>query len=133
MASFVSANLSHELSGGMVAFTLEMRIRFESHEVGHRWLLQYEYMEEDPLSDDRISPVRPAEAFGDQSAHLKRHYIIPSKEEIELSYQDEIAAHLVDTEIGKEEVYVKVEALPTEAPEGFVAARTRTNVTKVDV
>ena len=133
MASFVSANLGHELTGGMVTFKLDMKVRFEPHEVGHRWLVQYEYMEEDPVSDDRISPLRPAEAFGQADAHYQRHYIIPSQDEVELTYTDEIAAHLVDTEIGKEEVYVKVQILPLEAPEGFVPAKTRTNITKVDV
>ena len=133
MASFVSANLSHELTGGMVTFTLDMKIRFEPHEVGHRWLIQYEFMEQDPVSDDRISSLRPAEAFGQADAHYKRRYIVPSKDEIELSYTEEIAAHLVDTEPGKEEVYAKVQALPLDAPEGFVAAKTRTNITKVDV
>jgi hypothetical protein len=133
MASFVSANLGHELTGGMVTFTLDMKIRFEPHEVGHRWLVQYEYMEEDPVKDDSISKKRPAEAFGQVDARYQRHYIMPSQDEVELSYTDEIAAHQVDTEIGKEEVYVKVQILPLERPEGFVPAKTRTNITKVDV
>ncbi len=133
MASFVSANLSHELTGGMVAFTLTTKIRFESLEVGHRWLLQYEFKEEDPLVDDTISRLRPSEAFGTPDASLKRHYFIPSKDEVEFSFTDEIAAHLVNTEIGKEEVYVNIQVLPLEAPEGFVPAKTRTNITQVDV
>lgn len=133
MASFVSANLSHELTGARVTFTLDTKIRFEDHEVGHRWLLQYEFKEEDPLADDTISKLRPAEAFGKADAHLHRHYFVPSKEEIELSFTEEIPAHQVDTEPGKEEVYVNVQVLPLEAPEGFVPAKARTNVTVVDV
>ncbi|HSG82077.1 MAG TPA: hypothetical protein VLC48_07500 [Gemmatimonadota bacterium] len=133
MASFVSANLSHELSGQFVTFTLSTVIRFEPKEVGHRWLLQYQFMEEDAVSDDKLSQLRPAEAVGDPNPGVKRHYIIPSKEEIELSYEEEFSKHLVDTEIGKEEVYAKVDILPLEAPQGFVAGSTRTNITVVDV
>ncbi|NIR42494.1 MAG: hypothetical protein GWN99_01210 [Gemmatimonadetes bacterium] len=133
MASFVSANLSHELSENFVTFKLTTVIRFEPKEVGHRWLLQYQFMEEDPMADDKLSPLRPAESVGDVNPGLKRHYIIPSKEEVELSYTEEFSKHLVDTEVGKEEVYAKVDVLPLEAPEGFVAGRTRTNITVVDV
>lgn len=133
MASFVSANLSHELTEHFVKFTLTTVIRFEPKEVGHRWLLQYQFMEEDPMADDKLAQLRPAESVGDPSPGLKRHYIIPSKEEVELTYSEEFSAHLVDTEIGKEEVYAKVEVLPLEAPPGFVAGKTRTNITVVDV
>lgn len=133
MASFVSTNLGHELSGGFVVFKLDAKLKFEAKEVGHRWLIQIEFMEQDPVSDDRLSPLSPAEAFGQADAHVKRHYIIPSSDEIELAFTEEFPAHLVDTEWGKEEVYAKIQALPLEAPEGFVAAQTRTNVTKVDV
>jgi hypothetical protein len=133
MASFISANLDHELSGEFVIFKLEAKIRFEEKEVGHRWLFQYEFMEEDTVSDDRLSQLTPAETFGQPDAYVKRHYIIPSKAEVELSYTEEFPKHLVDTEIGKEEVYVNVQILPLEAPPGFVPGKTRTNVTQVDV
>jgi len=133
MASFMSANLGHELKGNFVTFTLDAKLRFEPKEVGHRWLFQIEFMEEDPVSDDKLSPIRKSEAFGQADAHIKRHYFIPSKEEVELSFVEEFPAHLVDTEWGKEEVYAKVQALPLEAPPGFVAAKTRTNITNVDV
>jgi hypothetical protein len=133
MASFMSANLDHELTGNFVVFKLDAKLRFESKEVGHRWLFQIEFMEEDPVSDDKLSPVPKSEAFGQADAHIKRHYFIPSKEETELSFTEEFPAHLVDTEWGKEEVYAKVQALPLEAPPGFVAAKTRTNVTRVNV
>lgn len=133
MASFVSANLSHELSEHFVTFKLDAVIRFAPQEVGHRWLLQYQFMEEDPMSDDKLSQLRPAQQVGDPSPGIKRHYIIPSKEEVEISYTEEFSKHLVDTEIGKEEVYATVELLPLEAPEGFVAGKTRTNITIVDV
>jgi hypothetical protein len=76
MASFVSANLSHELSEHFVTFTLTTVIRFEPKEVGHRWLLQYQFMEEDPMADDKLSQLRPAESIGDPNPGLKRHYII---------------------------------------------------------
>jgi hypothetical protein len=133
MASFVSANLGHELSKKFVTFKLDAKLRFEQKEVGHRWLFQIEFMEEDPISDDVLSPLRKSEAFGQTDAHITRHYFIPSTEEVELSFTEEFPAHLVDTEWGKEEVYAKVQALPLGAPAGFVAAKTRTNVTKVDV
>lgn len=133
MASFVSANLTHELSENFVTFKLTTVIRFEPKEVGHRWLLQYQFMEEDPMADDKLSPLRKAESVGDVNPGLKRHYIIPSKEEVELSYTEEFSKHLVDTEVGKEEVYAKVDVMPLEAPEGFVAGSTRTNITVVDV
>lgn len=133
MASFVSANLDHELSDNFVVFKLDAKVRFEPKEVGHRWLVQIEFMEEDPVKDDKLSSMSKAEAFGQADAHLKRHYIIPSKEEVELSFSDEFPKHLVDTEVGKEEVYAKLQVLPLEAPPGFVAAKTRTNVTVVDV
>lgn len=133
MANFVTANLGHEISGGFVNFRLDTRLRFEPEEVGHRWLFQVRFMEEDPLADDRLSPLRPSESFGDPSAHIKRHYFVPSKEEIDLSFTEEFPKQLVDTEWGKEEVYASLEVLPLEAPAGFVPAKTRTNVIKVDI
>lgn len=133
MASFVSATLAHELSGNFVVFKLDAKLRFEAKEVGHRWLFQIKFMEEDPMSDDQLSPLRASESFGDPSAHIKRHYFIPSKQEIELSFTEEFAKQQVDTEWGKEEVYASLEVLPLEAPAGFVPAKTRTNITNVDV
>jgi len=133
MASFVSANLDHELSGNFVVFKLDTKIRFEPKEVGHRWLVQIEFMEEDPVKDDKLSQLTPAEAFGKADAHLKRHYIIPSKEEVELSFSEEFPKHLVDTEVGKEEIYANLQILPLQAPAGFVSGKTRTNTTVVDV
>jgi hypothetical protein len=133
MANFVSANLGHEISGNFVNFKLEAKLRFEAKEVGHRWLFQIRFMEEDTLSDDKLSPLRPSEAFGDPSSHVKRHYFVPSKSEVELSFTEEFPKHLVDTEWGKEEVYASIEVLPLEAPPGFVPAKTRTNMIKVDV
>lgn len=133
MASFVSANLDHEVSESFVVFKLDAKIRFEPKEVGHRWLVQIEFMEEDPVKDDNLSQLTPAEAFGQADAHLKRHYIIPSKEEVELSFSEEFPKHLVDTEIGKEEIYANVQVLPLQAPAGFVAGKARTNTTVVDV
>ncbi len=85
------------------------------------------------MADDKLSQLRPAESVGDPNPGLLRHYIIPSKEELELIYEEEFSSHLVDTEIGKEEVYATVEILPLEAPAGFVAGKTRTNITVVDV
>ncbi len=133
MASFVSAILGHDLSGNFVVFKLDTKVRFEPKEVGHRWLFQVEFKEADPLADDTLAPVSPAEAFGQPDAHIKRHYFVPSKEEIELSFEEEFPKHLVDTEWGKEEVYASLQVLPLEAPPGFVPAKTRTNITKVDV
>ncbi len=129
MASFVSANLSHEITGGFVKFTIEAKIHFEELEVGHRWLFQIELMEEDPLSDDKVAMSQ--DTF--KMDAIKRHYIVPSKQDVEVSFTEEVASHLVDTEVGKEEIYAKLSVRPTEAPEGFVPSETRTNITVVDV
>ncbi len=131
MASFVSANLSHELSGKFVTFTVDAKVHFEEQEVGHRWLFQIELMEEDPLADDKVAMAR--EHIFAKGDAIKRHYIVPSKQDIEVSFTEEVAQHLVDTEIGKEEIYANLHIIPTEAPEGFVASKTRTNTTIVDV
>ncbi len=133
MANFVTANLGHEIAGGYVNFKVDAKLRFDPKEVGHRWLFQVRFLEEDVVSDDQLSPLRPSEAFGDPSAHIKRHYFVPSKQEVELSFTEEFPKQRVDTEWGKEEIYALLEALPLEAPPGFVPAKTRTNVIKVDV
>ncbi len=133
MASFVSANLDHEVSGNFVVFKLDAKLRFEPNEVGHRWLFQYEFMEQDPLRDDTLAPVSAAEKFAQPGASKRRNYFIPSKTDIELSFEEEFPKHLVDTEWGKEEVYAKLHVLPLGETEGFVAGQTRTNTTKVDV
>ncbi len=133
MASFVSANLGHEVSGNFVVFKLDATLRFEPNEVGQTWLFQYEFMEQDPLKDDILAPVPAAEQFGQPGASKKRHYFKPSKADIELSFEEEFPKHLVDTEWGKEEVYAKLQVLPVGSHEGFVAGQTRTNTTKVDV
>ncbi len=116
-----------------MVFKLDAKLRFEPKEVGHRWLFQIEFMEEDPVSDDRLSPIPAAEQFGKPDASKKRHYFIPSKAEVDLSFKEEFPKHLVDTEWGKEEVYANLQVIPVERPEGFVAAQTRTNTTHVDV
>ena len=59
MASFLSSNLSHEIEGGFVTFTVGAKVQFQPHELNHRWLFQIEFMEEDPVADD--------------SLHMKRH------------------------------------------------------------
>ena len=133
MASFVSTNLTHEISGNFVLFTLDAKLRFEEKEVGHRWLFQIEFREHDPVSDDALSDMPKAEAFGKADANKKRHYFIPSKTEVDLSFKEEFPAHLVNTEWGKEEVYARLKVLPLEAPPGFVAAETDTDITEVDV
>lgn len=134
MASFVSANLDHEVSGKFVVFRLDAKLRFEPNEVGHKWLFQYEFKEQDPLKDDDLVDKSPAEQFADPGAGKKRQYFIPTKTDIELSFEEEFAVHQVDTEWGKEEVYAKLQILPIgDDTEGFVAGQTRTNTTKVDV
>ena len=112
MASFVSATLGHELTGNFVTFKVDAKLRFEPKEVGEKWLFQIEFWEEDPLSDDPLSRYPKAERFGKPDAYASRHWFIPSKEEIELSFTEEFPAHLVDTEWGKEEVYANLEVLP---------------------
>jgi hypothetical protein len=131
MASFVAANLDHEVKGGFVVFKLDTKLRFESNEVNHKWLFQIEFMEADPVKDDPLSRVPDSVGFAD--SRFIRHYFVPSQEEIDLAFEEEFPAHLVDTEMGKEEVYANLQVLPLEAPPGFVPAKTRTNITHVDV
>lgn len=133
MASFVAANLDHEVKGGFVVFKLDTKLRFESNEVNHKWLFQIEFMEADPVKDDVLSPIPESVGFGEADARFIRHYFVPSKEEIDLNFEEEFPVHLVDTELGKEEVYANLQVLPLEAPPGFVPAKTRTNITHVDV
>ncbi|UCC72435.1 MAG: hypothetical protein JSV86_19040 [Gemmatimonadota bacterium] len=133
MASFVSSNLDHEVRDNFVVFKVDAKLRFESAEVGHRWLFQMVFMEADPMKDDKLFGVPASLAFGDPSAGIIREYFVPSKEEIELSFEKELPAQHVDTEPGKEEVYANLEVKPLGGPEGFVPAKTRTNITEVDV
>lgn len=133
MAIFESANLDHEIQDKFVMFTLSMKLRFEPEEVGNRWLLQIEFREHDPMKDDQLYIVPEAVRFGEVDAGKIRKYIIPSKQDIELSYDIEFPAHLVDTEMGKEEVYSILELKPVGEGSEFVPAETRTNITHVDV
>lgn len=133
MASFESANLDHELRDKFVLFKLSMKLRFQPEEVGNRWLLQIEFREHDAMKDDQLFIVPEAVRFGEVDAGKIRKYIIPSKEEAELSQEIEFPAHLVDTEMGKEEVYAIVELKPVGEGSTFVPAQTRTNITNVDV
>jgi hypothetical protein len=133
MASFESANLDHELKDKFVLFKLSMKMRFQPEEVGNRWLLQIEFREHDPMKDDQLFIVPEAVRFGEVDAGKIRKYIIPSKEEAEISEEIEFPAHLVDTEMGKEEVYAIVELKPVGEGSTFVPAQTRTNITEVDV
>lgn len=133
MASFESANLDHEIQDKFVMFKLSMSLRFEPDEVGNRWLLQIEFREHDPMKDDQLYIVPEAVRFGEVDAGKIRKYIIPSKQDIELSYDIEFPAHLVDTEMGKEEVYSILELKPVGEGSKFAPAETRTNITHVDV
>ncbi len=133
MASFESANLDHELQDKFVLFKLSIKMRFQPEEVGNRWLLQIEFREHDPMKDDQLFIVPEAVRFGEVDAGKIRKYIIPSKEEAEISEEIEFPAHLVDTELGKEEVYAIIELKPVGEGSTFVPAQTRTNITEVDV
>jgi len=133
MASFESANLDHELQDKFVLFKLGIKMRFQPEEVGNRWLLQIEFREHDPMKDDQLFIVPEAVRFGEVDAGKIRKYIIPSKEEAEISEEIEFPAHLVDTEMGKEEVYAIIELKPVGEGSTFVPAQTRTNITEVDV
>lgn len=133
MASFVSAQLDHEVKERFVEFRLDMKLRFEPEEVGSRWLLQLEFREEDPVKDDPLFPVPESVRFGEVDAGKIRHYIEPSKEEVDLSLEVEFPAHHVNTELGKEEVYSFLRLRPLGDQSVFVPAETRTNITHVDV
>jgi hypothetical protein len=133
MASFESANLDHELQGKFVLFKLSMKMRFEPEEVGNRWLLQIEFREQDPMKDDQLYIVPEAVRFGEVDAGKIRKYIIPSKQEAELTEEIEFPAHLVDTEMGKEEVFAILQLRPVGEGTNFTPAETRTNITQVDV
>lgn len=133
MASFESANLDHELQDKFVLFKLSMRMRFEPEEIGNRWLLQIEFREQDPMKDDQLYIVPEAVRFGEVDAGKIRKYIIPSKQEAELTEEIEFPAHLVDTEMGKEEVFAILQLRPVGEGANFTPAETRTNITQVDV
>jgi len=133
MASFVSAQLDHEVRGKFVVFKLNMSLRFEPEEVGSKWLLQIEFREEDPMKDDSLFPVPASVRFGEVDAGKIRHYIEPSKEEVDFPFEVEFPAQLVDTELGEEEVYAIVHLRPTGDRTEFVPAEVRTNITQVDV
>ncbi len=133
MASFESANLDHEIQGKFVLFKLSMKLRFEPEEVGNPWLLQIEFWEKDPVKDDQIFLVPESVSFGEVDAGKIRYYIKPSKEKVDLPYDVEIPAHLVDTEPGKEEIYSILELKPVGEGTAFAPAQTRTNITEVDV
>lgn len=133
MASFTSAHLDHELRDKFVVFKLSTTVRFAPEEVGSRWLLQIEFREKDPLKDDPLFPVPPSVRFGEVHAGKIRYYIEPSTEEVDLSYDVEFPAHLVNTELGKEEVYSILQLRPVGEGSDFVPAKTHTNITHVDV
>jgi hypothetical protein len=132
MASIVSASLDHELKEKFVLFKLRTTLNFEPKEVGHRWLVQIEFKEKDPMKDDQLFLVPESVRAFEVDAGKLRDYIEPSKQEIELSYDVEFPAHLVDTEPGKEEVYAIVELKPVGESES-APAKTQTNITQVDV
>ena len=133
MSSFESVKLDHELLDKFVMFKVGMKLHFQPKEVGHPWLLQIEFWEQDVLKDDRLFPVPASVRTGEVHAGQWRHYIEPSTEEVDLSYDAEFPEHLVNTEPGKEEVYAVLKLRPVEPPPDFLAAETRTNITHVDV
>ncbi len=133
MATFISTNLDHEIKGKFVEFQLGIKAHLEPKEVNHRWLLQIEFWEKDPLKDDRLIPVPRSVAFGEVDAGKWRIYIDPSKPDIDRSYKVEFPEQHVNTEPGKEEVYAIVQLKPLEAPPGLVPAKSITNITHVKV
>jgi hypothetical protein len=133
MASFESASLDHEIQDKFVLFKLSMKLRFEAAEVDNPWLLQIEFWEKDPVKDDQLFIVPESVRFGEVDAGKIRNYIKPSKEEVDLSYDVEFPVHLVDTEMGKEEVYSILQLKPVGEGLDFTPAETRTNITPVDV
>ena len=133
MASFESANLDHELKGNFVHFKLDTKLRFAPEEVGNKWLLQIEFWEKDAIKDDQLFPVPESVRVGELHGGQIRHYIQPSKQEIDWSDEVPFPAHLVDTEAGKEEVYSKLKLRPVGEGTDFAPADVITNITHVDV
>jgi hypothetical protein len=133
MASFASANLDHELIDKFVTFKLSTKLHFEPEEIGKKWLLQIEFWEKDPLKDDLLVPVPKSVRFGEVDAGIIRNFIEPSKGEVELSYDVEFPAHLVNTELGKEEYYSKLQLKPVGEGVDFAPSEVRTNITHVPV
>jgi len=133
MASFASAKLDHELMDKFVTFKLSTKLRFEPEEVGEKWLLQIEFWEKDPLKDDRLFPVPESVRFGEVDAGSIRNYIEPSRQDVDLFYDVEFPAHLVNTEPGKEEVYSRLKLKPVGEGSSFAPSEVRTNITHVPV
>jgi hypothetical protein len=133
MASIESANLDHELVDNFVLFKLGAKLRFEAEELGNTWLLQFEFWEKDPIKDDLIFLMPESVTVGEVHASKVRDYFKPSAAEIERSYGVEVPAHLVNTELGKEEVYSKLELKPVGDDSPFTPAEKSTNITHVDV
>lgn len=133
MANIESAKLDHELAEKFVLFKLNTKLRFEPEEVGQRWLLQIAFFEKDALKNDQLFLVPESVRVGEVHAGQLRNYIRPSKGEIDYSYDVEFPAHLVNTELGKEEVFAKVELKPVGEGVSFTPAEIETNITHVDV
>jgi hypothetical protein len=133
MASFASAKLDHELLDKFVTFKVGMKLNFDPNEIGHPWLVQIEFWEQDPFKDDRLWPLPKGVRVGEIHEGQWRHYIEPSSQEIDLDYEAEFPEHHVNTEPGKEEVYAVIKLRPVDPPPDFLSAETRTNITKVNV
>ncbi len=119
MASFVSAILTHHLSGDDVIFTVNARIRFEHFERDTQWYLRMKFMEEDTFFDDKLSAIN--RTFSANST------------EVDVSFSERITKKKVNTEWGKEEVYAELEVVPLREESRFVVGKARTNTTKVSV
>lgn len=119
MASFINADLSHELTEKRVIFTVSAKVRFQEQEQGHNWMFEVVLWEEDPVYDDHLI--------------TKRDYFVPKSDEVELSQVVDMGQAQIDTEPGKEEVYAKLRVAPLDAPPNMAAAEARTNTLSVDV
>lgn len=119
MAEFVTASLSHSLSDDRVLFRVDARIRFQPHELNTAWFLSMQFMEEDTVFND------------DLGTH--RQTFQASAIEVDVSFGISKSKRRIDTELGKEEVFAKLEVVPLQAPPPFIIDTATTNTIQVNV
>lgn len=119
MATFLSASLSHSLTQHRVLFRVDARVRFQPHELNTMWFLEMQFMEEDSVFDD------------DLGTH--RGNFFANATEVDVSFSISKSKKRIDTELGNEEVFVKLATVPLQAPPPFTLDTASTNTVSVNV
>jgi hypothetical protein len=133
MAKIESAKLDFDVlkKQEKFIFKVDVSMRFEERELGTWWLLTSVLKEEDNYifgRDDRLL--------------TSSEYVLAGRELVSEKYNIPISMGRVDTEWGKEEVYVHLKLIPLESPpppppqpqpEPYRSSAKKTNVKKVDI